>query len=417
MNNHIAAPKGLTVLSSSVWPSSHLSERSLLEVELAMAALQRGFPVLLRSRGGAPHLLVQPVEGLIRPAIARFEQLASGPVRLAVTAERLHHLGLATSVKGRAGIIASADKPIVDLALELGNPLTEDPARLGKLELHRADWPERFIEAAVTLPRLAGLMPTSLIAAASKRLHQLRASDSGSRGEFEAAPLVPRCEVDADAVLGYEENAAAELFVVTDARVPLGDAEVVRLVAFRGSVGGPEHLALVIGKPDLTAPVLVRLHSSCLTGDVLGSLRCDCGQQLRGAIRAMADGPGGVLLYLAQEGRGIGLVNKLRAYQLQDRGFDTVDANERLGFAADERVYAAAAAMLRALKLPRIQLMTNNPDKVRALEAYGIDVVRRVPHAFPPNDHNRFYLETKALRSGHLLRGMALGNGADAERA
>jgi GTP cyclohydrolase II len=197
--------------------------------------------------------------------------------------------------------------------------------------------------------------------------------------------------------------AMAGLSRVAEARVPLADAETARLIAFRPGDGGSEHLAILIGSPDPNGSVLVRLHSACFTGDVLASLRCDCGDQLRGAIAAIAEAGGGVLLYLAQEGRGIGLVNKLRAYQLQDAGFDTVDANEQLGFDADERVYLPAAEMLRQLGFGTVRLLTNNPDKMAALERYGIRVVERVPHIFAANGHNERYLRTKAARSGHLL--------------
>ncbi len=185
--------------------------------------------------------------------------------------------------------------------------------------------------------------------------------------------------------------------------MPLRDAETTRIIAFRPSDGGLEHLAILIGDPDPATPVLTRLHSECFTGDLLGSLRCDCGDQLRGAIAEIARAGGGVLLYLAQEGRGIGLVNKLRAYELQDAGFDTVDANEQLGFDADERVYLPAAEMLRQLGFTRIRLLTNNPEKMAALTRCGITVVERVPHVFPANGHNERYLKTKATRSGHLL--------------
>jgi GTP cyclohydrolase II len=149
--------------------------------------------------------------------------------------------------------------------------------------------------------------------------------------------------------------------------------------------------------------VLTRLHSECFTGDLLGSLKCDCGDQLRGAVQAIAKAGGGVLLYLAQEGRGIGLMNKLRAYRLQDEGFDTMEANQRLGFAADERLYDIAARMLRLLGYSKVRLLTNNPDKVRALQAAGIEVTERVPHSFPDNAHNRDYLRVKAEKGGHLF--------------
>jgi GTP cyclohydrolase II len=174
-------------------------------------------------------------------------------------------------------------------------------------------------------------------------------------------------------------------------------------VAFRPSDGSTEHLAILIGQPDPAKPVLARLHSECFTGDLLGSLRCDCGEQLRGAIAEIARQGGGVLLYLAQEGRGIGLVNKLRAYRLQDQGADTADANEQLGFEADERIYLAAAEMLRRLGFKTVRLMTNNPDKVAGLERLGITVAERVPLVIPANRFNRDYLTTKAKKFGHMF--------------
>ena len=185
--------------------------------------------------------------------------------------------------------------------------------------------------------------------------------------------------------------------------MPLEGAENTRIIAFRPSDGGIEHLAIIIGEPAAEEPVLTRLHSECFTGDLLGSLRCDCGDQLRGAIQAISKAGAGILLYLAQEGRGIGLVNKLRAYQLQDRGADTFEANEQLGFDADERVYLPAAEMLRHLGFRQVRLLTNNPEKVAALTRCGIVVEERVPHAFPSNAHNDFYLATKAARFGHLF--------------
>ena len=201
----------------------------------------------------------------------------------------------------------------------------------------------------------------------------------------------------------YEQSAAATLRKVAEAPVPLTDAENCRLIAFRPADGGVEHLAIVVGDPDRHHPVLTRLHSECFTGDLLASLKCDCGEQLRGAIALMAEQGDGVLLYLAQEGRGIGLMNKLRAYSLQAEGFDTVEANLRLGFDADERVFRPAAEMLRLLGFSQVRLLTNNPDKVAGLEACGITVSERVTHAFPANLHNDFYLRTKKDRSGHLL--------------
>jgi GTP cyclohydrolase II len=176
-----------------------------------------------------------------------------------------------------------------------------------------------------------------------------------------------------------------------------------RIVAFRNDRDGKEHVALVHGDVAGAEALPTRLHSECLTGDALGSLRCDCRDQLERALRELGSRERGVLIYLRQEGRGIGLLNKVRAYALQDEGLDTVDANLALGFRSDERDYGVAAEMLRCLGVCSVQLMTNNPDKVEQLERHGIRVTARLPLLTPPNEHNRSYLETKAARSGHDL--------------
>lgn len=191
--------------------------------------------------------------------------------------------------------------------------------------------------------------------------------------------------------------------IVARARLPLDGLPSTQIVAFRTPDDGHEHVVLLVGAFG-GKPPLVRLHSECLTGDVFGSLKCDCGLQLKEALRLIGQEGGGILLYLRQEGRGIGLANKIRAYALQDRGLDTVDANQRLGFADDERDYAHAAGMLRALGVDRVRLLTNNPNKVASLEAAGTIVVERVPHQMPANPHNADYLSTKRKKSGHLLR-------------
>lgn len=201
----------------------------------------------------------------------------------------------------------------------------------------------------------------------------------------------------------------------TQVPVPLrfsdGYTTPARVSSFDGLVDGREHIAFSLGdwagaleRSATGGPApLVRPHSECLTGDVFGSLKCDCGPQLREALRIIGDAGGGILLYLRQEGRGIGLANKLRAYALQDRGLDTVDANRRLGFADDERDYGHAAAMLRALGIDEVRLLTNNPNKVAGLEAAGIAVAERVAHHMPANPHNADYLATKRKKSGHLI--------------
>ena len=187
------------------------------------------------------------------------------------------------------------------------------------------------------------------------------------------------------------------------ARLPTQNSDQGRLHVFRPPTADQEHYAMEIGRPDRTQPVLVRLHSACFTGDVLGSLKCDCGPQLRSALLHMGAEGQGVLLYLNQEGRGIGLTNKMRAYALQDKGFDTVEANHRLGFEDDERDFRIGAALLREIGIAQIRLMTNNPKKIEMMEKQGIKVVERVPLRVGEGAENRAYLATKAAKSGHLL--------------
>jgi GTP cyclohydrolase II len=354
----------------------------------AITALRRGEPVLIRD--DEISVLAVAAELVTEANLQGLRELSRAPARVVLTRRRAVALGLAPreELSGALTISVSYELPaamirnLADPAASLGaEPLGFGPkplvARGGAL-------------AAVALAKLASLLPAALV---------LRI------GKDEVAFLTRRREiVGIDAVAVFKRDAAtAGLTKVAEARVPLADAETARLIAFRPGDGGVEHLAILIGSPDPAAPVLVRLHSECFTGDLLASLRCDCGDQLRGAIAAIARAGGGVLLYLAQEGRGIGLVNKLRAYQLQDSGFDTLDANEQLGFDADERVYLPAVQMLRQLGFGMIRLLTNNPDKMAALRRYGICVAERVPHVFPSNGHNERYLRTKATRSGHYL--------------
>jgi GTP cyclohydrolase II len=190
---------------------------------------------------------------------------------------------------------------------------------------------------------------------------------------------------------------------VISARLPMMASAAGRVHIFRPDDGGAEHYAIEIGRPDRDAPVLARLHSACFTGDVLGSLKCDCGPQLRAALAQMGTEGTGVLLYLNQEGRGIGLANKMRAYSLQDQGFDTVEANHRLGFEDDERDFRIGADILKRMGFSKVRLLTNNPKKLAMLSACGLDVVERVPLKVGETRENAAYLATKAAKSGHLL--------------
>jgi len=204
-----------------------------------------------------------------------------------------------------------------------------------------------------------------------------------------------RIPIDVANIPGMEDVAAAGL--------PLEVSSQGRLSIFRPTAGGEEHYAVEIGTPDRNAPVLVRLHSACFTGDVLGSLKCDCGPQLRGALAQMGTEGSGILLYLNQEGRGIGLANKMRAYALQSQGFDTVEANHRLGFEDDERNFEIGSDILRKLGVSQVRLLTNNPAKIERLSRAGIEVVERIPLQIAPQRYNEHYLATKSKKSGHLL--------------
>jgi GTP cyclohydrolase II len=266
----------------------------------------------------------------------------------------------------------------------LADPTAAQPA--AREMLHTVPAPP-FADAAVALAKIGRLLPALLAAP----LSYARDSDHG---------LIT---VPVSDILGYAESEVAGLRQIVSADVPLNDAPDSRVVAFRSDGSAIEHLAIVIGRPETRDAPLVRIHSECFTGDLLGSMRCDCGEQLRGAIRRMAEDGAGVLLYLAQEGRGIGLVNKLRAYRLQDRGLDTMDANRVLGWAADERNFLVGATMLRLMGIKRVRLLTNNPDKMDAMTACGIEVTDREPHLFAPNGVNDEYLATKAARFGHML--------------
>ncbi len=361
---------------------------SFVAVHRALAEIRCGGMVVVRGGEGVA-LLALAAEALTASTLAEVAAKARSIPELAITGRRAAVAGLRPAgvkvvvVRKPAGFTAEQAAAIAD-------PL-QPPAGAGDLVVSEAE-PFAPATAAVLLTKLARLLPAAVVATIADET----ADDLAAWAHRHDLLLI-----DAGDVFQYREIVARTLKVVGEARVPLAGAEDARLIAFRPFDGGIEHLVVQIGTP--TPPALVRLHSECFTGDLLGSLRCDCGDQLRGAVREIAAAGGGLLLYLAQEGRGIGLVNKLRAYTLQDRGFDTLDANEQLGFDADERVYLPAVQMLRQLGMPRVRLLTNNPAKVDALVRLGIEVVERVPHHFPNNRHNEQYLQTKAARSGHFI--------------
>ncbi|MPT48881.1 MAG: GTP cyclohydrolase II [Sphingobium sp.] len=342
-------------------------------------ALRRGWPVEVRA--GDEKLRLLAVESADEDSLPAFNPDGQAPIL--ISAARAQTLRLANQREAAApeapvlvqreswidaaGAMALAD-PVTDLATPLKGPYRALPLAMP----HAAS-------AALKLARQAGILPAFFI------------------GD-ETAPY--EASADASAIDAYDGGAL--LHIATRAKLPVSVSEQAEIVAFRTPGDSREHIALIIGKRDGSTPI-VRLHSECLTGDVLGSLKCDCGPQLHSALHRMTEADWGVLLYLRQEGRGIGLINKLRAYALQDQGFDTVDANVRLGFSIDARDFSVASQMLKLLSIPEVKLLTNNPAKVARLEAEGITVAERLPLAITANPHNARYLDTKRDRTGHQL--------------
>lgn len=347
---------------------------STRRVALALDALRHGWPI----RVGGQALL--PAETAFAPGV-------TAP-RMLISAARAVTLKLANQREAavpEAPVLIRAAEPfdldtaraVADPALDLAFPM-KGPFAAEHIEDGAS------ARTAMELARLAGILPAFLVAP----------NQDGEAQDVSSADLA-----------AWKDT--AHLAIASRAKLPVEAAENAEIVAFRALDDLREHVALVIGAQDGDRPPLVRLHSECLTGDILGSLKCDCGPQLNAALRAMSaeagQGGWGVLLYLRQEGRGIGLVNKLRAYALQDVGYDTVDANNRLGLPTEARDFPVAARMLDLLGVHAIRLMTNNPAKVAALQGVGVEVIERVPHQLPPNPHNARYLDTKRDRTGHIL--------------
>ena len=342
---------------------------------LAIDALRHGWPVSFKD---AFTLL---------PAETGFGEGVTAP-RMLISAARAATLKLANqreAAQPEAPVLIRAADPfdldlaraVADPALDLAYPMK------GPFAAEHLDHREAAV-AAMELARLAGVLPAFLV-------------DAQPAGEAQT--------VAAADLAAWKDT--GRLVIAARAHLPTAASEEAEIVAFRSADDLREHVALVIGRQDGDRAPLVRLHSECLTGDILGSLKCDCGPQLDAALAAMADeakaGGWGVLLYMRQEGRGIGLINKLRAYRLQDQGFDTVDANNRLGLPSEARDFPIAARMLALLGVHAIRLMTNNPAKVDALAGEGVEVSERVPHQLPANPHNARYLAVKRDRAGHLL--------------
>jgi len=353
-------------------------------VSRARADMRMGVPVVIESDGAG--LLVLAAETAAPDRVAALRSLRARPV-VAITSWRAGTLKARAYDGDLARIVMPEDAdatwladiadPARDLIAPLKGPL--QTVREGDATLHRL---------AVLLAKSAQLLPCVLAVPVDD-----------PKGVARAAGLTCLAADDTADDLARHHD----LMPVAAARLPMEASEAGRLHIFRPDNGGVEHFAIEIGRPDRTKPVLARLHSACFTGDVLGSLKCDCGPQLRTALAEIGKAGAGVLLYLNQEGRGIGIANKMRAYSLQDQGFDTVEANHRLGFEDDERDFRIGADILRRMGFGAVRLMTNNPRKVEMMEDEGIAVTERVPLITGTNRHNAHYLDVKKSKSGHLL--------------
>ena len=354
----------------------------------AFAALRRGETILIRAANNRAALL----------RAAEFADYHDGQMQdiadsaMVLCLRRQHIEALGRKATGTRPVFTmpatglSADE-ILNISYGQADSVPKTVSLLGEQQDSLADLGTKIL-------RQARLLPTALMAALTSDDPQRH----NSLATMYAMPIVNAFDSE-----HHDSTAHWQVTKGAKAQLPLSVAPDAEIVMFRSEGGDENHFAILIGDNDTQSAPLVRLHSQCITGDVLGSLKCDCGPQLHTAMRHMADNGGGIILYLAQEGRDIGLMNKIRAYGLQDKGHDTVDANHRLGFATDERVFIPAVAMLQQLGISSVRIMTNNPEKVTELEKYGIAVTDRVPLILEANQHNKAYLDTKRDKTGHLL--------------
>lgn len=355
-------------------------DKAGLAVDRAIGELRRGRAVAItEDRVGFVFAAIETLGSALLQRLAD----VSPDTCLVLTAERARAANLAPEARRPMSLGLGGSARLDDLRRLAG--MSVDAARDAKAAaLEPVAEGDSLVLAALGLAKAARLVPALV----------------GFKGERLADESL--LEVSLSAILEYAAASTSGVQLISESRVPLAGSEASRVALFRDDYGGSEHVAVIIGEPDLSESVPVRVHSACLTGDLLGSLRCDCGDQLHTAIERIAGLGGGILLYLDQEGRSIGLANKLRAYAIQDTGVDTFDANRHLGFSSDERNYDVAAAMLQQIGVARVRLLTNNPRKIDALREHGIEVVDRLPLVSEPNEHNAEYLRSKRERAGHL---------------
>jgi GTP cyclohydrolase II len=346
----------------------------LLSVERAGNDLRKGFPVVIKSQGGS--VLAMSPETVLPVILNNVMAKTGESVDLILTANRLNFIDKNCDESGAAAVRIGKDN-VKDIAALCGLEQVSNVAIGG----HSAA--DNVSQMALKLVRIAELIPAVLVA---------KLPDS-----FDTEGILA---ISAEEISRYAEISSLELVEACCTKLVLKNHINAEIVAYRPNIGGKEHYAIVVGKVDKNP--LVRVHSSCYTGDLLESLSCDCHDQLHSAIDLMHKTGGGIILYMLQEGRGIGLINKLRAYAQKELGLDTVDANEALGFDDDERLFQPAATILKKMGIGQVRLLTNNPKKAAGLEDCGIKVSECVPHIMQSNEHNEQYLKTKQDRLGHL---------------
>ncbi len=343
-------------------------------VERAMAEFRAGRPVIVAERDEV--MLVLGVEALDEEIAKRLEPIAAGRARLLLPAARLRRLGLERSTAGAFALPSLDIERIAALALKIDARYDAPVSSVSPLD-----------DAALELAALSLILPGILAIPADPAI----------------AATANLVRVDAADIRLFRRRNVADLKIVSRAPVPLEGAPETQFVVFRGGEGMRDQVAIIVGRPDLSGPVDVRLHSACLTGDLFGSLKCDCGDQLRDTVRLMAQNEGGILLYLDQEGRGNGISNKMKAYALQAQGWDTYDADEVLGFGLDQRRFDFAAKMLTLLGVRSVRLMTNNPLKIAAMREAGLEVAAEARVLGRPTSENISYLASKRDRAGHMI--------------
>jgi GTP cyclohydrolase II len=366
-----------------------------VKIERAISELRRGGKIVISDNNSGTSVLLVASELINTNTVDTLSKLTLSRPNIILSPNRCKAIGI-KSDKKPCSILINNTWSLLDI-MSISLPLKSHS--IPKIDGVITESSNGLVFASLLILRQARLLPSGLMSLISNV-----SIDNINQWSFKKNLI----NIDLKDIVNYEKVSSENLVMEVRTNVPIAHTDNCEIIIFRPKDGGNEHFCLVFGKTRLTSSLpnqtpLVRIHSQCITGDVLDSLKCDCGEQLQASIKLMADADEGVLIYLAQEGRDIGLLNKLRAYSLQEEGMDTVQANEDLGFNDDERLYYPARAILSQLKINKIKLITNNPRKVKHLTDLGVNVTQRIPIKIKPNKYNKKYLDTKSKKSGHLL--------------